>query len=188
MSILHITSSASPAPSVSALLGRETATKIGGAVTTRDVAKGIPAVDSDWTGANFTPADDRTSEQKARLALSDNLIAEVKAADTLILSVPMYNFGVPSTLKAWIDHICRAGHTFNYTEDGPVGLLTGKSAVLVVTTGGTPVDSGVDFTTPYLRQVLGFIGITDVTVIKSDLLMQDQDKAVASAREVIAAL
>ena len=188
MSILHITSSASPMPSISTMLGGEAAAKFGGTVTTRDVATGIPAIDSDWTGANFTPAAERTDAQKQRLAQSDTLIDEIKTADTLVLSVPMYNFGTPSTLKAWIDHICRAGETFNYTAEGPVGLLTGKRAVLVVTTGGTPAESDWDYTTPYLRHVLGFIGITDVTVIASDLLLEDQDKAVAQARETIAAL
>jgi FMN-dependent NADH-azoreductase len=175
-------------PSVSSLLGREAAAKVGGNVTTRDVATGIPAIDSDWTAANFTPADERTADQKDRLALSDSLIAEVQAADTLILSVPMYNFGVPSTLKAWIDHICRAGLTFKYSAAGPEGLLTGKRAILVVTTGGTPAGSDMDFVSSYVRHILGFIGITDVTVIASDLLLEDQDKAIAQARKAIADL
>lgn len=188
MSILHITSSASPAPSVSSMLGREAAAKIGGTLTTRDVATDVPAIDSDWTAANFTPADDRTAAQKDRLALSDTLITELKAADTLILSVPMYNFGVPSTLKAWIDHICRTGLTFDYSAAGPEGLLTGKRAVIVITSGGTPAGGDWDYATTYLRHVLGFIGITDVTVIASDLIQVDQDKAIAQARTAIAAL
>jgi FMN-dependent NADH-azoreductase len=188
MSILHVTSSISPSGSNSTTLGAELAAKLGGSVTTRDTTTGIPHVDPAWAGANFTPADGRSADQKAKLALSDTLIAELQTADTLIISVPMYNFSVPSNLKAWIDHIARAGITFNYTAEGPKGLLDGKRAYLVITTGGTPVESPVDYTTAYLQQVLNFIGIDDITVIAADRLMVDMDKAMDNARTKIAAL
>lgn len=186
MTVLHITSSANPGPSTSTQLGEEIAAKIGGTVVTRDTNR-IPAIDSDWITANFA-GEDRSADQKARLAFSDTLISEVKAADTLIISAPIYNFSVPSTLKAWIDHICRGGITFRYTADGPVGLLEGKRAVLALTSGGTKVGSDIDFASGYLRQVMGFIGIDDVEIVAADRIMADQDAALKTARAAIAAL
>ena len=92
----------------------------------RDLGVTIPAIDTDWLTANWTPEDQRSPEQLEKLALSETLIDELKAADTLVIGTPIYNFAVPSTLKAWVDQIARAGLTFRYTENGPVGLLTGK--------------------------------------------------------------
>jgi FMN-dependent NADH-azoreductase len=85
-----------------------------------------------------------------------------------VIAAPIYNFGVPSALKAWVDYVCRAGLTFNYTETGPVGLLSGKRAILAITSGGVPVDSPVDFATPHLRQVLNFIGISEIQTVRAD--------------------
>jgi len=188
MSILHLTSSANPGPSNSSLLGAEVAQKLGGTCFTRDTNDGIPHIDSAWVAANFTPAADRTAAQQALMALSDTLIAELDAADTVVISTPVYNFALPSTLKAWIDHICRAGLTFAYSEDGPKGLMTGKRAIIVIASGGMPVGSDSDFASSYLRFILGFIGITDVTVVAADRILADQDKALAEARTAIAAL
>jgi FMN-dependent NADH-azoreductase len=146
-------------------------------VTRRDLADGIPFVDEEWIGANFTPVTDRSDAHKAALALSDALIAEIEAADTLVLSVPIYNFGIPAALKAWIDMIARARKTFHYTADGPVGLLNGKKAFLVFASGGTQIGSDIDFASGYLRHVLHFVGIDDVTVFAADQLMaHGQDK------------
>ncbi|KUF09448.1 FMN-dependent NADH-azoreductase [Pseudoponticoccus marisrubri] len=150
-------------------------------VVTRDLSQGLPMIDSDWIAANFTEAADRTEAQRAKLALSDELIAELQAADTILIAVPIYNFGVPSALKAWIDMIARARVTFRYTEAGPEGLLTGKRAILAVASGGTEVDSAIDFATPYLRHVLGFVGITDVQVVRSDRQMVDAEASFARA-------
>ncbi|MEL6794138.1 MAG: NAD(P)H-dependent oxidoreductase, partial [Pseudomonadota bacterium] len=108
-----------------------------GTVVTRDLADGIDLIDEAWIGANFTDPAERTDEQKARLAGSDALVEEIEAADTLVIGVPIYNFGVPAALKAWIDQIARAKRTFKYTENGPVGLLEDKTAYLVVASGGT---------------------------------------------------
>ena len=119
------------------------------AVKIRDLSTGLPSIDHEWVTANFAEQASRTNEQKTRLTLSDELINEVMWADILIIASPIYNFSVPSALKSWIDQICRAGLTFNYTETGPVGLLRDKRAVLTITSGGVPVDSSVAFATPY---------------------------------------
>jgi FMN-dependent NADH-azoreductase len=154
----------------------------------RDLNDGIGFVDEAWIAANLTPEDERTPSQRERLAESDALIAELKAADVIVIGTPMYNFGVPATLKAWIDQVARARVTFRYTENGPVGLLEGKKAYLVLATGGVPVDAPVDFATPYLRHALGFIGISDVDVIAADRLNFRGDEAVDAARATIAEL
>jgi FMN-dependent NADH-azoreductase len=157
-------------------------------VTTRDLASGLPQVDSDWIAANFTPADQRNDAQKATLALSDSLVAEVQAADVLVIGLPIYNFGVPSTLKAWIDMIARAGVTFRYTEKGPVGLLEGKRAIVAVASGGTKMGSDMDFATGYIRHVMGFIGITQVDFVAADQLMIDAEATMKSALAQVDAL
>src|SRR5271163_1359917 len=114
-----------------------TATHPGATVIHRDLAVNPPApVDASWIGANFTPADSRTLEQKATLALSDQLISELEQADEYVFGVAMHNFSIPSTLKLWIDQIARAGHTFSYGAEGPKGLLTGKKATILIASGG----------------------------------------------------
>ena len=158
-------------------------------IISRDVgASPLPLITESWVGANFTPDEDRTPEQRETLALSDTLIAELEAADTLVLGVPIYNFGVPAAFKAWIDLVARARKTFKYTETGPVGLLEGKKAYLVVASGGTALESGIDFATPYLRHVLGFLGIHDVTVIGADQLMASGPEKVAASEAAIDAI
>ncbi len=157
-------------------------------VTTRDVAEGIPFVDAAWIGANGTDPDARDAAQSQALAGSDALVREVQAADVLVIATPIYNFGVPASLKAWIDQIARARLTFRYTENGPVGLLTGKKAYIVVASGGTPVGSEIDFATPWLKFVLGFIGITDVEVVAAERLMARGEAARTSAEARIASL
>ncbi|ASP20167.1 FMN-dependent NADH-azoreductase [Antarctobacter heliothermus] len=150
-------------------------------LVTRDLTDTVPQIDGAWLAANMTPADARTPEQQDKLALSDRLIDEVRAADTLVIATPIYNFGVPSSLKAWVDMIARAGITFKYTETGSVGLLDDKRVILVIASGGTEVDGPIDFATPWLRHVLGFVGITDVQVVRSDRLMVDAEASKARA-------
>ncbi|MBY4894823.1 NAD(P)H-dependent oxidoreductase [Rhodobacteraceae bacterium N5(2021)] len=187
--ILRIDASARRAGSVSRDLTDQIITQMGAAtVTTRDLATGIPLLEEAWIGANFTPADQRTPEQAATLALSDTLVAEIKAADTLVIGVPIYNFGVPAALKAWVDQVARAGVTFQYSETGPKGLLEGKRAVLVIASGGTESGSDIDFATNYMRHVLGFIGITAIDVVTADRLMVDADAAMKTAQDQIGAL
>lgn len=154
----------------------------------RDLAIAIPTIDADWLAANWTPEDQRTEAQHATLAISDSLIDELKAADTLVIGTPIYNFGIPATLKAWIDQIARAGITFRYSEAGPEGLMTGKRAIVAIASGGTQVGSDVDFASGYLRHILGFIGITDVQFVAADQLMIDADASHAKADAALAAL
>lgn len=142
----------------------------GGEVISRDLTRmEIPTVNGLWVGAAYTPEDNRSPEQREALAVSDALIAELQRADEYVFGVPMHNFSIPSTLKLWIDQVARAGKTFSYGADGPKGLLTGKKATLLVTSGGvydqgTAMES-LNFVTPYLQAVFGFIGITDVKII-----------------------
>ena len=186
--ILHIDSSARLNGSTSRQLTAQVTEKLGGTVVKRDLTDAIPQISETWVNANFTPAEQRTDEQKETLALSDALVSEIKAADTLVIGVPIYNFGVPAALKAWIDQIARAGLTFKYTENGPQGLLEGKRAILVVASGGTPAESEIDFATGYMRHIMGFIGITDVTVVTADQMMVDADAALAKATAQVEAL
>ncbi|ETX29980.1 FMN-dependent NADH-azoreductase [Roseivivax isoporae] len=157
-------------------------------VTRRDLADPLPLIDETWIGANFTPADQRTDEQRAALALSDELIAEIEAVDTLVIGLPIYNFGVPATFKAWIDLVARAGVTFRYTEAGPEGLLKDKRAIVAVASGGTEVGSDIDFATGYVRHMLAFIGITDVTFVSADRLMIDAEATLKDAEAQVDSL
>lgn len=155
------------------------------ALLNHDLADGLPLVDEAWVGANFTPEEDRTAEQRETLALSDTLIAELKAADIVVFGLPIYNFGVPAALKAWVDLIARARVTFRYTEAGPEGLLKGKKAYLLVASGGTPVGADFEFATSYMKQALGFVGIEDVQIIAADKMMVDAEASLAAATSAI---
>ena len=146
-------------------------------VTRRDVALGLPFVDAAWVNANFTDPAARSEAHRESLSGSDALVAEVMEADVWVIGVPIYNFGVPASLKAWIDQIARARLTFHYTDQGPKGLLTGKKVYILTATGGTEVGSEIDFATPWLKFVLGFLGITDIEVIAADRGMMRGDAA-----------
>src|SRR5690606_32200880 len=131
----------------------------GATVTRRDLGLTPPAfLTEHWVGANFTDEAERSDEQKALLAGSEELIAEIEAADTIVITAPIYKLAIPATLKAWIDQVTRARRTFRYTEAGPEGLLKGKRAYIVFASGGVPLGSQVDFASGYLRHILGFIG------------------------------
>ncbi len=153
----------------------------------RDLAQPLPFVDEAWINANFTDPDDRTAEQRQTLAKSDSLVEELEAADTIVIGLPIYNFGVPAAVKAWIDLIARARRTFKYGENGPEGLLTGKTAYIVVASGGTSMGTEIDFATDYLKFALSFVGITDVKVIDASAHMKGLDEALARARADITA-
>ena len=149
-------------------------------VRVRDLAVAAPSfVDADWVDANFTPPEQRRKKQEAVLAESDALVAELKSADVLVIGVPIYNFGIPAALKAWVDMVARARLTFRYAQNGPVGLLKGKRAYLAVASGGTAIGSEMDFATGYLRHVLRFLGIDDVHVVAADRLMERGEEAAA---------
>lgn len=157
-------------------------------LTTRDLANGAPFVDAAWIEANFTAPETRSSEQRAVLAQSDALLGEVRDADILVLGAPIYNFGVPAAVKAWIDMIVRAREAFRYGPGGPEGLLKGKTAYVALVSGGTKAGAEVDFAWPHLKHVFGFIGIDDVRLVASDTRGVDTETANAQALKDIAAL
>jgi len=159
-------------------------------LTVRDLARQPhPVLDESALGALFTPAESRTPEQAARVALDDALIAEVQAADVVVLGVPMYNFGITAQLKNWIDAIARARVTFEYTEKGPVGLLTGKTVYVVLSRGGLHRGTDRDSQVPYLKAALGFLGMTDLRFIFAEGLAMGPEaeaRALATARAEMA--
>ena len=161
-------------------------------VEVRDLARNpLPFLDEAGVTALFTPADQRTPEQIARIALDEAMIARVQAADVLVLGVPMYNFGVSVQLKSFIDSIARAGITFRYTESGPEGLIKGKRVYVACARGGVYRDTPADSQTPYLRQVLGFLGMTDVEFIYAEGMNmgpESAEKSFAAAEAAIANL
>lgn len=158
-------------------------------LTVRDLAvQPQPLLDEAALGALFTPAAQRSPEQAARVALDDALIAELQAADTVVIGVPMYNFNVTAQFKNWIDAVARAGVTFKYTEKGPVGLLTGKTVYIVTSRGGIHRDQPSDQMTPYLRTVLAFLGMTDVHFVYAEGMAFAAEQGLASARAQITEL
>ncbi|MEL7280485.1 MAG: NAD(P)H-dependent oxidoreductase [Pseudomonadota bacterium] len=188
--VLHIDSSARIDGSISRDLTANILGRYPGAdVITRDIGRTpLPQITDEWVSASFTPPEDRSSAQKDVLAVSDALVDELIAADTIVIGAPMYNFSVPAALKAWIDQVARPGRTFNYTADGPVGLLHGKRVIVAMATGGVPHGSDMDFAAPYLRFVLGFLGITDVSVVAADGANADEAAARAKAKASLDAL
>jgi FMN-dependent NADH-azoreductase len=190
--ILRIDGSARYSDSISRRLAAELTERLlaqhpGGQVLDRDLAPGLPVLSEDWVTANFTAAAARTAAQRAELALSDTLVEELRAADVIVMSVPMYNFSVPAAVKAWVDLVARAGLTFRYTANGPEGLLADRPVWLVMATGGVPLGSAVDFASGYLRHFFAFLGIRDVRVIAADGLNRDAAATLAEARRQIAA-
>ncbi len=157
-------------------------------VTHRDLATPLPLLTEEWISANFTDPSQRSADQKQVLAFSDELVGELKAADVLVIGLPIYNFGVPAAMKAWVDLVARARETFRYSEAGPVGLLEGKRAIVTVASGGTEAGSSIDYATTYMKHVLGFIGITDVEFVNADQMMIDADASLAAAERKIEAL
>ncbi len=158
-------------------------------LTVRDLARNPhPVLDESTLQALFTPADQRSAEQAARVALDDALIAEIQAADVVVLGVPMYNFGVPVQLKNWIDAISRARVTFQYTDKGPEGLLKNKKVYIALTRGGIHRDTPGDTQVPYLKTVFGFLGMTDVEFVYAEGLAmgpEAEQRAFASAQSQI---
>ncbi|MDJ0741093.1 MAG: NAD(P)H-dependent oxidoreductase [Gammaproteobacteria bacterium] len=190
MHILRIDSSARHVGSVSRDLGDEVVRRLrerepGATVERLDLADGIAHIDGDWIAANFTPGEERDTAARDRLATSDAWVASLQAADAVVVTAPIYNFSVPSTLRAWIDHVCRAGLTFRYSEDGPQGLLDDRPVYLAMASGGVPFGSDVDFASDYLRQVFRFIGIDDVRLVGAAGVARD---AAAATQSALAAL
>ena len=190
MAILRIDSSANTNDSVTRALTDRIIAKLGDTdVTVRDLAlEPLPQITQTWAVARVTPEEDRAPEQTEALKESDKLVAEMMAADTIVIGAPMYNFSIPAALKAWIDLVARVGVTFRYTEAGPEGLVKGKRVIIAMASGGTPAGAPVDFNTPYLKTVLGFMGMDDVTIISADALATDPEATMANAHTAVDAL
>ncbi|MER2100074.1 MAG: FMN-dependent NADH-azoreductase [Pseudomonas qingdaonensis] len=161
-------------------------------ISVRDLALNpVPHLDSHLLGGWMKPEAQRSAEEVQALARSNELTDEVLAADVMVLAAPMYNFTIPSTLKAWLDHVLRAGVTFKYTPTGPQGLLTGKRAYVLTARGGIHAGAGSDHQEPYLRQVMAFIGIHEVTFIHAEGLNMGGDfheKGLNQAKALLAAV
>lgn len=191
--ILRIDASMRRQKSVSRMLADEMVAALGARkssvqVMNRDLAAGIGIVNAAWIEAERTSEENRTSDQRALLTQSDALVAELQAADDIVIATPIYNFSVPAALKAWIDLICRDKITFVYENDSPRGLLSNKRATVIVTSGGTLAGKDIDFTTSYIRHILGFIGVDDVTIIDVTGLSKNRSNVIADARKQISAL
>jgi FMN-dependent NADH-azoreductase len=187
--VLHIDSSVRSTGSLTRQLGGEFIAKLKAAdaattVVTRDLAASpVPHLTEQMMGAYFTPAEQRNAEQAHTIKTSDALVDELLAADTIVIGAPMYNFSVTSGLKAWIDHVARAGRTFKYGATGPEGLVGGKKVYVFVASGGAYSEgpsAAYDHVTTYLRSVLGFLGMTDVTFIVAEGVAMGEE-AVAAA-------
>lgn len=189
--ILRIDTSATGANSATRALSDQLVQKLASSddvVVVRDLALGVPLLDAAITSNFATAPEDRSPESAAALAFADQLIAELKNADVVIVGAPIYNFGVPAALKAWADLVARAGSTFAYTEQGPQGLLEDRPTYVVAAAGGVPIGSPADFGTTWLRGFLAFVGISDVQVIAAEGLAMDAEAGMARAGEAIAAL
>lgn len=187
--VLHLDASARLTGSASRDLSQQIVDRLQATdIIRRDLTDALPQITEGWVGANFTPADDRSDEQRALLSLSDTLVEELQRADTIVIGTPIYNFAAPAALKAWVDLIARAGLTFAYTETGPKGLLAGKRAIVAIASGGTALGSEIDFCSGYLRHILGFVGITDVQFVAADQMARDPEAALANAKDQIAQL
>jgi FMN-dependent NADH-azoreductase len=179
MKILHLDSSARKNESISRKLAKDLVNKIkknDDEVIYRDISENIPFV-SGIKGAGFIiPEEERTEKDKELFKFSDQLVDEFLESNTIVISTPIYNFGPPAAAKAWFDMIARAGRTFKYETTGPVGLVDGnKKVYLVVTSGGVPVGSPVDFCTTWFKQALNFLGIADIEVIDASQLNINDD-------------
>jgi FMN-dependent NADH-azoreductase len=157
-------------------------------VIQRDLAMGLPLLTQDLVNAFYTPEDKRTDDQKEELALSNLLIKEIEDSEIIVMGIPIYNFSVPASVKAYFDLIARVGVTFKYTNEGPVGLFENKKVYVIVTSGGTPFMGDGDFASSYIKHFLRFIGITDVDFISADQLVSNSEVQIENAEKQIAEL
>ena len=145
----------------------------------------MPHINEAWINANFTDVSERSTQQRSVLSYSDVLVSELESADVVVIGLPIYNFGVPAAFKAWIDQIVRAKRTFRYGKNGPEGLLENTKAYIILSSGGTQLGSDIDFVSGYIRHVLGFIGIDDLTFIDSSGIGRDEEKVLTNAHTAI---
>lgn len=195
MSILLVTSSPRGAASHSTRIATEFAEKLVAAnpantLVVRDlVANPLPHIDADYTAGIYTPVESRTARQAEVVGVSDAVLDELFAADTVILATGFINFNISSTLKSWVDHIARSGRSFAYGENGPKGLVTGKKVYIVLASGGVYSEGNAvqfDHAVPYLRSVLGFLGMADVEVIRIEGVAMGPDAAAAAIAKATA--
>lgn len=151
-------------------------------VTYRDLGAGLSFLSETMIDSYFTAEDQRSTEQNQAIELSDTLVRELMNSDILVVGIPIYNFSMPASFKAWCDLVARAGVTFKYTETGPVGLLEGKKAYVIITSGGVQLDGEQDLLTPWLRQFLNFIGIDDIEIIDATNLGRAAEQVLSKAR------
>lgn len=170
------------------VMDRLLAAHAGATVTVRDLSAGVPQIDGAWLGAVYSPAESRSAEQAAIAAEADAMLAEVQAADVLVIGLPVYNFSAPAQLKSWIDNLARNGVTFRYTETGPEGLLKGKRAIVVFSSDGTKMGSDIDFASGWVKHMLGFFGITDVQFVAADAIVFDSEGTLKKAEAEVDAL
>ena len=186
MTVLHINSSARLKGSNSRIIGQYLVDGMQQPVISRDLAQQpLPPISAEDLMGVHGSSDDQRPSLKTQLSLSDSLIDELRAADTLVLAAPIYNFGIPAALKQWVDAICRAGVSFKYTEQGPVGLLGVERAVIVTSSGGTPIGSEMDFGSRYLEHICRFIGINDVFHIDASGSKRSPEQVIAQGKQQV---
>lgn len=188
--ILHLDASGRHEGSVSRRLSTQIVDRIKGdaAVTYRDIGKGLAFVDDMMIGGYFTREEKRSDEQRRALILSDQITKELFDHDVYVIGMPIYNFAMPAAFKAWCDLAARVGITFKYTDTGPVGLLAGKKVYMAIASGVVKLGSEIDFITAWLKYYLGFLGITDITIIAAEALSKNSEETIAKAEAEIKAL
>ena len=189
MTILHINSSAKVNHSNTRIIGQYLVDTLAEPVVSRDLAQqALPPISAEDLIAVHGSLDSERASLQTQLTLSEKLIDELKNADTLVIGAPMYNFGIPASLKQWIDAICRAGVSFKYTEQGPVGLLGVKRAFIITASGGTPIGSEMDFASRYLEHICRFIGVEEVFHIDASGSKGTPEQVILQGKQQVDAL
>ena len=186
MTVLHINSSARVSNSNTRIIGQYLVDSLEEPVVSRDLAQqALPPISAEDLIAVHSSSDSKRASLQPQLTLSEQLIDELKSAETLVLGAPMYNFGIPASLKQWIDAVCRSGVSFEYTPQGPVGLLGVKRAFIITATGGTPIGSEIDFASRYLEHICGFLGIREVFHIDASGSKGTPEQVIAQGKQQV---
>ena len=186
MTVLHINSSARLKESNSRIIGDYLIEQLQLPVISRDLAQhALPPISAEDLIGVHGSSDSQRDSLQAQLSLSETLIDELRQADTLVIAAPMYNFGIPASLKQWIDAICRAGVSFKYTDQGPIGLLGVERAIIITSSGGTPIGSEMDYASRYLEHICNFIGIKQVHHIDASGSKGSPEQVIASGKQQV---